>query len=236
MPDSPNLKILFEDNHLLVIDKPPLLATMGVREGDDSLLEQARDYIREKYNKPGNVYLGVVSRLDAFVTGVIVFARTSKAASRLSEQFRSRTVEKKYWAIVPDNLPEHSGYLEDRLVKNETRHRMVVVQKNAPSVPGEKLARLEYMTIGRFTPTNSMAQSLIEVKLETGRKHQIRVQFEHVGCPIIGDQKYGSNVPFKKGIALHSRLLVIEHPTKKCIQSFQSEPPSWWNLDRFTQL
>jgi 23S rRNA pseudouridine1911/1915/1917 synthase len=236
MPDSPKLKILFEDNHLLVIDKPPLLATMGAREGDDSLLEQARDYIRQKYNKPGNVYLGVVSRLDAFVTGVIVFARTSKAASRLSEQFRSRSVEKKYWAIVPDALPHLTGRLEDRLVKNESRHRMVVVKKNAAAVPGEKTARLEYKTIGRFTPTNATAQRLVEIELETGRKHQIRVQFEHAGCPIIGDQKYGSEVPFKRGIALHSRKLVIEHPTKKSIQSFQSEPPSWWNLERFTLI
>ena len=228
-----DLKVLFEDNHLLVIDKPPLLATMGTREGDDSLLEQAREYIREKYSKPGNVYLGVVSRLDSFVTGVIVFARTSKAASRLSEQFRSRTVMKKYWAIVPDNLPSPAGTLEDRVVKDESRHRMIVVDPSAKE-NGDKVARLHYRTIGNSTSNSSMPLALVEVELETGRKHQIRVQLEHAGCPIIGDQKYGSDAPFKKGIALHSRKLVIEHPTKKTAQSFQSEPPSWWNLDRFT--
>jgi len=234
MPTVPELKVLFEDNHLLVIDKPPLLATMGVREGDDSLLEQARDYIRRKYDKPGKVYLGVVSRLDSFVSGVIVFARTSKAASRLTDQFRRRSVTKKYWAIVPANLPAPSGQLEDRLVKDEMKHRMVVIKKNAPAVAGEKLARLRYQTIGQFSPQNAGPLSLLEIELETGRKHQIRVQLENVGCSIVGDQKYGSDAPFKRGIALHSRQLVIEHPTKKIVQSFQSEPPSWWMLERFT--
>jgi 23S rRNA pseudouridine1911/1915/1917 synthase len=224
-----NLKILFEDNHLLVIDKPPLLPTMGVREGDDSLVVQAREYIKEKYNKPGKVYLGVVSRLDAFVSGVIVLARTSKSASRLTEQFRNRSVEKTYWAIVPDRLPSRSGQLDDRLVKNESRHRMEALPLSAPAVPGEKSARLRYTTLGQHAGLR-----LIEVELETGRKHQIRVQLENAGCPIIGDKKYGSDLPFKRGIALHSRKLVIEHPTQKIPQSFQSDPPLWWNIGRFS--
>jgi 23S rRNA pseudouridine1911/1915/1917 synthase len=231
---SSELKVIFEDNHLLVIDKPPLLATMGTQEGEDSLVERARQYLKGKYNKPGNVFIGVVSRLDSFVTGVVVLARTSKAASRLSEQFRSRTVEKKYWAIIPDGLPSDSGQLEDRLIKNESRHRMEVLRKNAPKHPNEKLARLRYRTIGRFSPINGERIRLIEVELETGRKHQIRVQFENVNCPIIGDQKYGSDLPFKRGIALHSRELVIKHPTKQVSQSFQSDPPGWWNTGRFT--
>lgn len=222
---SAKLNVIFEDNHLLVVDKPPLLATMGVREGEDSLLQRARDYIKHKYDKPGKVYLGVVSRIDSFVTGVVVFARTSKAASRLSEQFRNGSVRKVYWALVPDELPCPEGQLEDRLVKNESQHRMAALRKNAPPVPGEKTARLRYRTIGRRGSLR-----LLEVELETGRKHQIRVQLENAGCPIVGDRKYGSQLPFKQGIALHSRRLVIEHPTRKVVQSFESEPPDWWNL------
>ncbi len=222
---SANLKVLYEDNHLLVVDKPPLLATMGVREGEDSLFQRARDYIKHKYSKPGKVYIGVVSRIDSFVSGVVIFARTSKAASRLSEQFRLGSVKKIYWAIVPDELPAEEGHLEDRLVKNESRQRMVVLAKDAPPVSGEKIARLKYRTIGIWESFR-----LIEVELETGRKHQIRVQLENAGCPIVGDRKYGSKLQFTTGIALHSRQLVIEHPTRKVVQSFESEPPGWWNI------
>ncbi len=225
---SQKLKVIFEDNHLLVVDKPALLATMGVREGEDSLINRARDYIKQKYNKPGNVYLGVVSRLDSFVTGVIVFARTSKSASRLTEQFRSRSAKKKYWAIVPEGLSIENGQLEDRVVKNEARHRMVVVPKNSPAVEGEKIAKLSYKTLAKHNHYR-----LLEIELETGRKHQIRVQLENIQVPIVGDKKYGSNLPFKQGIALHSRRLVIEHPTKKIIQSFESEPPQCWDIGRF---
>lgn len=223
-----NLKVIFEDNHLLVVDKPPLLATMGVKEGEDSLFLRAKSYIKQKYNKPGDVYIGVVSRLDSFVSGVVVLARTSKAASRLSKQFREGTVEKKYWAIVPSNLPSPSGQLIDRVVKNEAQHRMVVVAEKNPHHKGEKEARLTYATIA-----NIDSLSLIEVELETGRKHQIRVQLQNAGCSIVGDRKYDSELKFKRGIALHSRQLTIEHPTKKIAQSFKSEPPDWWNLERF---
>lgn len=228
-PNSTKLNVLFEDNHLLVINKPPLLPTMGVREGDNSLINQARHYIKQKHNKSGNVYLGVVSRLDSFVSGVIVFARTSKAAGRLSEQFRRRSVEKKYWAIVPDKLPA-VGRLEDWLAKDESHHRMVVVKSDAADA---KIARLQYNTLGTSQLKNGRRFRLIEIELETGRKHQIRVQLENAGCPIVGDRKYGSKEPFKRGIALHSRNLVIEHPTLKVIQSFQAETPPWWNIDQF---
>ena len=223
-----DLKVIFEDNHLLVVDKPPLLATMGAAEGEDSLYLQAQTYIKKKYNKPGNVYVGVVSRIDAFVSGVIVLARTSKAASRLSDQFRRGVVEKRYLAIIPDHLNSDRGSLEDFLVKNESRHRMEVVP-DANHLPKPKLARLSYSTKGICKGLR-----LIEIELETGRKHQIRVQLENAGCPIIGDRKYGSKKPFHKGIALHCHRLSFEHPTKKVVQSFESEPPSWWNLDRFS--
>lgn len=201
---------------------------MGASAGDDSLYHQARQYIKRKYNKPGNVYVGVVSRLDSFVSGVIVLAKTSKSASRLSDQIRRGVVEKKYWAIVPDRLPSESGRLENRLVKDESRHRMVVLGENDEEMPHERIARLHFRTLSRFEDLR-----LIEVELDTGRKHQIRVQLENAGCSIIGDQKYGSVLPFPKGIALHSRRISFEHPTKKTIQSFESEPPAWWNIARF---
>ncbi len=223
------LKILFEDNHLLVIDKPTLLPTMGVNEGDDSLVKQAKEYLRKKYNKPGKVYLGVVSRLDSFVSGVIVLARTSKSASRLSEQFRQRESQKLYLAIVPDlgPIPEQ-GRLDNRIAKNEAQHRMQILHDSSPSCLGEKMAILNYRTVGR-----SGDRRLLEIQLETGRKHQIRVQLAGIGCPILGDQKYDSDLSFPFGIALHSLRLTLTHPTLKSLQSFQSAPPAFWKLDRF---
>lgn len=222
------LNVLYEDNHLLVIDKPAQLATMGAEAGEPSLVEMAKDYLRAKYNKPGNVYVGVVSRLDAFVTGVIVLARTSKAASRLTDQFRRRSVEKTYWAIVADPLPGESGTLEHHVFKNDSRHRMEVV-KNSQTAPADaKLARLAYRVIGIHAE-----RSLLEVKLETGRKHQIRVQLESIGCPIVGDRKYGSEVSFKKGIALHSHSLSFDHPTTKDRLTFETALPPWWRLEKY---
>ncbi len=223
------LQVIFEDNHLLVLDKPPLLPTMGVGEDQDSLLRQAKAYLRKKYHKPGNVYLGVVSRIDAFVSGVVVFARTSKAASRLTDQFRRRSVDKVYLAILPDvrTLPD-KGCLEHWLVKNESQHRMVALDSESTQPPGGKRAILHYRTLGRCH-----GERLVEITLETGRKHQIRVQFSAVGCPLVGDRKYDSERPFPRGIALHSCQLSFDHPTQKTRQSFQSLPPSFWRINRF---
>jgi 23S rRNA pseudouridine1911/1915/1917 synthase len=230
MTEAPdvNLKILYEDNHLLVIDKPAPLATMGAEEGQPSLVSIAKDYLRVKYNKPGNVYVGIVSRLDAFVTGVIVLARTSKAASRLTDQFRRRSIQKTYWAIVADPLPSDSGTLEHHVFKNDLRHRMVIARDLQNLPPDAKLARLSYRVIG--TRQN---RSLLQVKLETGRKHQIRVQLESIGCPIVGDRKYGSDVPFRCGIALHSKSLTLEHPTTRERLDFEAAAPKWWNVNKF---
>lgn len=231
MSESRNLplNVLYEDNHLLVIDKPAPLATMGAEEGESSLVLLAKDYLRVKYNKPGNVYVGVVSRLDAFVTGVIVLARTSKAAARLTDQFRRRSVEKTYWALVADPLPDPSGTLEHHIFKNDARHRMEVVSGRSEIPADAKLARLTYQVIGTH-----QRRSLLEVKLETGRKHQIRVQLESIGCPIVGDRKYGSEVPFKSGIALHSRFLSFDHPTTKQRLQFEAIPPKWWRVQRLS--
>jgi len=129
------LHILHEDNHLLVVNKPANLATQGAAAGQPSLVEIAKQYLKQKYNKPGNVYVGVVSRLDAMTTGVIVLARTSKAASRLSEQFRNRSVKKVYWAVTPNSLPETSGVLTDHIRKDESQHRMVISLGGAAAMP-----------------------------------------------------------------------------------------------------
>ncbi len=222
--DNHNLEVLFEDNHLLVVNKPARLPTMGVAETEPSLLKLAKEYIREKFQKPGNVYLGIVSRLDTPVTGVTVLARTSKAAARLSEAFRERRVKKLYWAVVAGELNETSGTLEHYLRKDE-RHRRVHVTHAA--APDAQLARLRYRLLKRMGNF-----SLLEIELETGRKHQIRVQLAKLGCSIVGDRKYGSQHEFSRGIALHARELVIEHPVRDEKLTFVAPLPMAWRDDR----
>lgn len=223
----PELDVLFEDNQLLVVNKPPMLPTMGVAAEDDSLYRRAGEYLRIKHNKPGNAYVGIVSRLDSFVSGVIVLAKRSKAASRLSDQMRRGTIEKRYLAIVPTGLPQQ-GRLVDRMVKSEPRRKMIALPDQAALVRGEKRAALRFQTVAV-----AGAQQLLEIQLETGRKHQIRVQLQNAGFPVIGDRKYGSRETFPRGIALHCYQLKFEHPRDKTLQSFQAEPPDWWSMARF---
>jgi 23S rRNA pseudouridine1911/1915/1917 synthase len=216
----PPFTVLCEDNHLLAVNKPAMLPTMGVAEGQPSLIAAARDYLKTKYGKPGNVYLGVVSRLDAVATGVVLFARTSKAAARLTEQFRSREVEKTYWAIVEGTPRPSSQLCVEWLRKNETLHKMEVVAENTP---GAQEARLSYRVLGEAN-----GGTLLEVRLETGRKHQIRVQLGHRGLPIRGDRKYGARSSFTSGIALHARRLELAHPVRKTpLQLTAPLPDSW---------
>jgi 23S rRNA pseudouridine1911/1915/1917 synthase len=214
------LEVLYEDNHLLVVNKPAGLATMGARAGEHSLLEVAKRYIREKHNKPGNVYLGTVSRLDEPVTGVTLFARTSKAAARLAKQFRERDVEKTYWAIVAGHLHPNRSELVDWLVKNDAHRRMDIAPKNAE---GAQEARLTYEVLREFAE-----HSLLQVQLETGRKHQIRVQLGSRSHAILGDAKYKSSELFPSGIALHSRRLVVEHPTLHTPITITAPLPKSW--------
>ena len=221
------LKVLFEDNHLLVLDKPALLPTMGVPDDQDSLISLARQYVKNKYNKPGNVYIGVVSRIDSFVSGVVVFARTSKAAARLNAQFSQSKPQKKYLAVVPALNCKIQAELNHFVVKDEANHRMMTVNDSHPEA---KRAQLKYKMVGQFEN-----DCLVEIDLLTGRKHQIRVQFAASGIPIIGDRKYGSNRPFRKGIALHSWSLRILHPVLRQEMSFSTEPPEYWSLARFRQ-
>ena len=231
------LDVIFEDNHLLVLNKPTLLATMGAAPGEPSLLEHAREYIREKYNKPGKVFLGVVSRLDAHVSGAIMFARTSKCASRISEQLRNRTVEKTYRAIVPAGFLPSEGTLENWVVKDDASRRVRCVEGPDVTFAGEhgeterpKRARLHFSLVASDA---ARELDLIEIKLETGRKHQIRVQLSRAGCPIIGDVKYESRLPFPSGIALHCCRLQLIHPTLKTPLDFKVEPPKFWKTSKY---
>ncbi len=223
------VSVLFEDNHLLVLDKPALVATMGVDADRNSLINQAKDYLRHKYQKPGNVYLGVVSRLDSHVSGVVVFARTSKAAARLTQQFASRSVTKFYWAIVPGNsrIAPNADWCHF-VYKDDHAKRMFALQKPDKSRDTQE-ARLRFRTLA-----NDGKRRLLEIQLLTGRKHQIRTQFAFENAPIIGDRKYGSSIPFPHGIALHSRSLELEHPTTKALMKFDAFPPKYWNIEQFS--
>ncbi len=217
------LQVLYEDNHLLAVSKPAGLATMGVQPGVPSLLNQVKEYLARKYRKPGNVFVGTVSRLDTPVTGVVLFARTSKAARRLAEQFRSRTVEKCYWALVAQRVWPGEGRLVDWLVRDERRRKVLV--ESRPNPLGQR-AVLHYRLLGPVR-----AWWLLEVRLETGRKHQIRVQLAHHGYPIVGDFKYGSRQAFSEGIALHARSLAFTHPVSgKRIEVVAPLPACWRKL------
>ena len=219
---TPALEILYEDNHLLVVNKPAGLPTMGAPDGTPTLLTLAKDYVKRRFQKPGNVYLGVMSRLDAPVTGVVLLARTSKAAARMTAQFHAHTVQKLYWALVEAPLIPPCGEYIDWLVHDE-RHRRVRVAAAGQGQPGAKQARLEYRQLSQRRDV-----SLVEVTLDTGRKHQIRVQFAQHGHPLLGDRKYGSRRRFGAGIALHARQLVIRHPVGDERLGFEAPLPRSW--------
>lgn len=220
-----SLHVLYEDNHLLAVNKPSGLATQGVAAGETSLATLAKEYLKQKYRKPGNVYLGIVSRLDLLTSGVVLFARTSKAAARLSEQFRNRTVEKIYWAVVEGHVEPPEGQCIDWLLKNERAERMEVVPAGREAAQEARLSYRQLKLLGEKT--------LLEIALETGRKHQIRVQLASRSHPIVGDRKYGSRVSLADGIALHCRRLVAQHPTLHTPLQFVAPlPRAWksWNI------
>ncbi|MHB8957147.1 MAG: RluA family pseudouridine synthase [Pirellulaceae bacterium] len=218
--DHPPFQILLEDNHLLAVVKPAELPTMGVDPQQPSLFSIARHYIKQKYRKPGQVYLGIVSRLDAPVTGAILLARTSKAARRLTEQFRTREVQKTYWALVPAVPDPDCGTLYDWLRKEERLQKMVICGEHAP---GAVRAELSYRTL------RSVAGGvLLEITLLTGRKHQIRVQLAARHLPVMGDRKYGSRLAFEPGIALHARRLRLVHPVRRTPLDIVAPLPASW--------
>lgn len=215
------LDVLYEDNHLLVVNKPAGIATMGAESGP-TIHALAAEYIKRKYNKPGKAFVGIVSRLDTMTSGVLVLARTSKAASRLSAQFAAKSagVTKIYLAVVHPQLEQSEGEWTDWVRKDDRARRMRIV---APSDAEAKQASLRYVTID--TPNHD---SLVAVQLLTGRKHQIRVQFADRGRPVLGDRKYGSSQQFSQGVALHSWRLQIEHPTRRHSMWFAAPPPKSW--------
>ena len=202
-----NPEILYEDNHIIIVNKRSSDLVQGDGTGDESLDNIVRSYIKEKYKKPGDVFLGVVHRLDRPVSGCVVYARTSKALSRLSELFRTREVKKTYWAIVTDRPPAEEGKLSNWLKKNEKQNKSYVYDKE---VKGSKLAELSYSVLAR-----SEKYYLLEVDLQTGRHHQIRAQLAAAKCPIKGDLKYGAPRSNEGGgISLHSRRVTFIHPVK----------------------
>lgn len=200
--------ILFEDNHLIILNKRPSDIIQGDKTGDRPVGELLKDYIREKYGKPGEVFLGVVHRLDRPVSGAVVFARTSKALSRLNVMLRDGAFSKKYWAVVRHMPPSAEGRLVHYLTRNEAKNQSFVHEK---PVEGSKKAELTYRLIGK-----SDGYFLLEVTLLTGRHHQIRAQLASVGCPVKGDLKYGYPRSNPGGfIHLHARELEFIHPVKK---------------------
>ena len=212
------LKILYTDNHLLVVRKPAGLLVQGDRTGDTSLLDCAREYIKDQFNKPGNVYLGLVHRLDRPTSGVVVFALTSKAAKRLSDQFRERNVRKIYWALVQGETPTE-GTLVDRIRRHGPKSHL---SKGTDGQHAElSFRRLRYRK----------GVSWVEIELATGRHHQIRVQFAHRGHPVIGDFRYGSKIKFgQRALALHARSLTISHPTRKEEMTFVAGLEPFWPI------
>jgi len=217
------IKVLFEDNHLLVVVKPPNWPVQLDRSGDHDLLNWCRKYIKTKYQKPGEAFVGLVHRLDRPVGGVIVFARTSKAAARLSDQMRRHTMQRTYWAVVYGHPPE-SATLHDTLIKESRTNTVQVVP---PNTPGSQEAILHYRTLIR-----GQNLTLIEVSLETGRSHQIRVQFANIGYPLWGDARYGNGQPGQQ-IALWCVAIMFVHPTKREVLRFEALPPDIfpWNLE-----
>ena len=212
--------VFYEDNHLLALFKPAGLLVQADETKDPSLLELAKIWLKNRYNKPGRVYLGLVHRLDRPVAGVMVFARTSKAAGRLSEQFRTGTTGKKYVAVVEGVVKQPSGHLVHSLERIDGRSSRIMDEATLKS----REARLSYRVID-----TGQSRSLVEIDLETGRHHQIRAQFAHIGHPVLGDLRYGASRPLpEKQIALCATELSVLHPTLNDTRTFTTPYPDGW--------
>ncbi len=217
-------QILFEDNHLIIINKLPSQIVQGDKTGDKALNEIVKDFLKDKYNKPGNVFCGVIHRLDRPASGIVVFAKTSKALSRMNQLIKDREIEKTYWAVVQNSPNDIEGRLEDFLLKNEKKNKSYVVSPNKEKA---LKATLDY----RITK-QSDRYKLLEINLITGRHHQIRVQLAHINCPIKGDVKYGFKRSNKDlSIHLHARGILFTHPVSKEKIQITAPPPEevLWN-------
>ena len=222
-----NLKVLYEDNHIIVVEKPVNIPSQGDKTGDIDMLTIIKAYLKEKYNKPGDVYLGLVHRLDRPTGGVMVFAKTSKAASRLSQQVRDKKFHKKYLAIVDGKMENKKGTYRDFLLKNEKTNTSKVVKEGTKN---SKEAVLDYEVLKYNEEIN---MSLVSVDLHTGRHHQIRVQFASRNHSLSGDQKYGTRGRGKQ-LALWAYYLSFEHPTRNDKMEFEDypEPVGSWVILR----
>ena len=219
--------MLHADNHLLAVVKPACLPVVPDDSGDPSLLELAKAWVKREYAKPGEVFLGVVHRLDRPVSGVVLFARTSKAAARLSEQFRDGRTEKRYLAVVEAAPSVPRGVVEQWLIKNP---RTTTVRAVRPDTEGARRAITRWRTLGKAA-SGAVA---LEVEPVTGRPHQIRSALASQGAVIVGDVKYGAERPLDdRSIALHAASLAVEHPTTKAHHRFEAAPPErpWWRFD-----
>lgn len=202
------MEVIYEDNHLIAVNKTTSEIVQGDKTGDKPLSEMVKEYIKIKYAKPGNVFVGVTHRLDRPVSGLVLFAKTSKSLERLNEMFRSHNLTKKYWAIVKNRPPEEEMTLTHYLIRNEKQNKTYVYNKEKS---GAKISTLTLKIICR-----SDNYYLLEIDLKTGRHHQIRAQLAHIGCPIKGDLKYGYPRSNKDGgISLHARSLHFIHPVSK---------------------
>ena len=211
-------RILYEDNHLIVINKLPSEIVQGDKTGDFPLSEKVKEYLKKKYNKPGNVFTGVIHRLDRPVGGVVIFAKTGKALSRMNELVKSRKIKKTYWAIVKNKPKEKEAVLTHFLSRNEKKNKSFVSNKKEEN---SKEAILTYRLMA-----SSKDYHLLEVDLQTGRHHQIRAQLAAIGCPIKGDLKYGYSRSNKDAsISLHARSVSFIHPVKKELLKIQANPP-----------
>lgn len=212
------MTVVYEDNHIIVVNKTASEIVQADKTGDTPLSETVKQYLKEKYQKPGNVFIGVTHRLDRPVSGLVIFAKTSKALTRLNEMFRTSEVKKTYWAVVKNAPKETEGELVHFLVRNEKQNKSYAYDKE---VPKSKKAVLDYRLIGR-----SENYYLLEVDLKTGRHHQIRCQLAKMGCPIKGDLKYGSPRSNPDGsICLHARRVRFTHPVSKELIELEAPLP-----------
>lgn len=225
--DPQNLRILYEDNHLIIVNKRSGDIVQGDSTGDTPLVDIVKQYIKVKYNKPGNVFLGLVHRLDRPTSGIVVMARTSKALTRMTKIFKDRKVQKTYWAISKNKPDELQNKLIHFLKKNEAKNKAELRNRE---FSGSKRAELSYQLIG-----SQKELHLLEVKPVTGRQHQIRVQLSSINCPILGDLKYGyKGKSFDGAIFLHARSLEFVHPTTKEPMKIDAPAPNILEWNYFT--